>query len=388
MSESLKEFMRLDSDGVFYVGHASALVRINKKLFMFDPVWNHKPYGDYWTFYPSQVDCDEILDKVSGIFVSHIHEDHLCDEILKKADCPIYIMDGRGPSLMSRVPADLLAKPFQWFKVEDDIEAYFVPHSFNSIDSSVFIRSKDYCVYIGSDNFLSKELLLKVAPSVPKVDVAMVPYAFIHWYPSLMSNMTDQEKNAETNRLNEQSLQQARDFMTCFRPRVTIPFGSNLFYASGLDHLLNRLLAKPDDLVEDPLLTGDFILSDGNIYRDRTPETFKEKEFPALENHFYPEINESRISRLKEKLSKAQSIGEPHILIINNIPIDLSIPAMTTAFPSNAFITEFNFNEREFYKWFDGEITFEQALGTRRFSCLRSPNQYNLKVFEFMNNYL
>lgn len=395
----LDKFLMIEDDGVFYIGHASALVRISGYLYLFDPVWDHKPYGDYWTFYPKQVNCDRVIEKITAAFVSHIHEDHVCDSILSKMRNAIYIKDGRL-TLVNRLGKAngyyLFEKPaFKWFPVspKDEVEAYFVPHAFNSIDSSVFIRSKDYCVYVGSDNFLSKELLLKVAGDVPKVDVAMVPYAFVHWYPHLVMSLSEEKREAEIQRLNKQSLDQARDFITALRPKMVIPFGNNLFYSDAQDHFLNRSLAKPEDFYkEHSISTGDFVVKINDncseVFHDDPPRyPFEAKKFPAIEAGF-TEITKERVALLKSKLGKAKPIGEPHLLIVNDLAIDLNKPDLTVVFDPKVPSTEFKFNERELIQWLDGEITFEQAIGTRRFQCYRTPEQYNLKVFEFMNNYL
>ncbi len=395
LPSSLDKFLMIEDDGVFYIGHASALVRINKKLFLFDPVWNHEPYGKYWTFFPKQIDCDKVLDKVSAIFISHIHEDHVCSPIINKVYCPIYIKDGR-PNLKKRIEMAEEVEPFTWYPTDydADVEMYFVPHAFNSIDSSVFIRSKDYCVYVGSDNFLSKELLLKVAGDVPRVDVAMVPYAFVHWYPHLVFSLKEQEREAEVQRLNRQSLDQAHDFVTAFRPRTVVPFGNSLFYSAGQDHFLNRSLVKQSDFKDSiPFDAGDFIikikgLGDEIFYADRHDQ-FERKSFPAVDASFEPDLSPSRWRRIEEKVAKAKAIDQNHYLVINNrIFINLSGLTVSPTAYAGADVTEFYFSERELNQWLDGEITFEQAIGTRRFQCFRSPEKYNLKVFEFMNNYL
>lgn len=389
---SLEKFMMIEDDGVFYVGHASALIRMGGKLFLFDPIWDAKPYGDYWSFFPKQINCDQVLDKLYSIFISHIHEDHLCDEILARTTCPIDVMRGRKPleDRLRAVAGDRVftSQPFRWHKLNNaDVEFYYVPHAFNSIDSSIFIRSKDYCVYVGSDNFLSKELLVKIAQDIPKVDVAMVPYAFIHWYPHLLNNITDEERETETKRLNKQSLDQAREFIDTFRPETVVPFGSNLFYAAGMDHILNRSLAKPEDLTEYPMKTGDFILKGGARHDDKTDEPFDEKEFPTPDYEF--EVDPGRMYKVAMRIEENLPRVMNHTLIVNGVCIDFE--DLTVAYKmvkTGREITAFFFDEPVFKKWLEGTITFEQAIGTRRFTCRREPNKYNLKVFEFMNNFL
>ena len=96
-SKDLSLFLDSDKDGVFYIGHASILVRLNKKKFIFDVIKNINFYNNSWLFFPSQINDKRIFD-VDGVFVSHIHGDHYDPNLLKKIqdkDIPIYILNGR-----------------------------------------------------------------------------------------------------------------------------------------------------------------------------------------------------------------------------------------------------------------------------------------------------
>ena len=94
--KDLTSFLDSENDGVFYLGHASILVRLNKKKFLFDFIHNMNFYKNSWIF-SNQV-LDKRLEKVDGIFVSHIHQDHYDPSLLRKFNklkVPIYILDGR-----------------------------------------------------------------------------------------------------------------------------------------------------------------------------------------------------------------------------------------------------------------------------------------------------
>jgi L-ascorbate metabolism protein UlaG (beta-lactamase superfamily) len=362
----------MKEDGFFYIGHASALVRIGGQPILFDPVWDHKPYGDYWYFSPPQINCDKVTGNHSvAAFVSHIHEDHICERILDKVPLT-HVMDGRPP-LNKRLAEKTSTSyvnypPFKWHTNENwKYEFYFVPHAFNTVDSSVFVRNKEtgYCVYHGNDNFLSEEMLCKVRHDIGPVDVAMVPYAFIHWYPHCMSNMPEAEKQKEVQRLNQQSMDQAYMFCEIFKPRHVIPFGNNLLH---VDAELNIDLAKPTDFVgATQLSAGGFIIG-GKVF-------------------YEPPVEEDPLHTIVHKCIQAQTTVKNHQLVVNGFVIDLETRTARVGAPTKPY-TSFYFKPIEFRKWIAGEITFEQAIGTRQFSCIREPNVYNLEVFEWMNRWL
>jgi hypothetical protein len=173
----LDEFLALPFEGVFLTGHSSAIVRMEGKTLLLDPVWGGRQLygGDYWRFAPEQVDCDEALAVADACVVSHIHEDHLCGPVLKnfKPFAWIDIMAGR-PKFENRLLEWGLAyqryPPSQWFEITPGVECYFVQHPYNDVDSSCFLRSKrtGYVVYHGNDNFLDRAALSFVRRGRPE----------------------------------------------------------------------------------------------------------------------------------------------------------------------------------------------------------------------------
>ena len=59
-STNLTKFLENNDDGVFYVGHASILVRLNKKKYLFDVIKNTNFYNNSWLFFPSQINDKRI----------------------------------------------------------------------------------------------------------------------------------------------------------------------------------------------------------------------------------------------------------------------------------------------------------------------------------------
>jgi hypothetical protein len=403
MTKELETFLASVEDGVFYIGHASALVRVANQLILCDPVWDYRPYGEYWRFFPEQENCNEILDRIDFCVISHKHADHYRPEILKKLDCPIAIMGGRD--WKPDVNKFFEFAPLKWHQ-EDLCEVYFVPHAFNTIDSSVFFRNKEtgYTIYIGSDNFLSVELLYAIREDIDRVDIAMVPYSFVHWWPFLQKNISDDFKYAEICRMNKQSIDQAYDFIKMMRPKIIVPFGNSLFYEAGASHILNRSLANPWNLRgASPMLAGDFILdnhvhhalesSEPRYYLDMLYSSLGEVELPELNLEFaahemlfnYPK----RIMLFAKKINSIEIDVEEHYLIVNGLCIDLGTKSIIMSGESSTTPRHiFNFDRSIFEKWICGEITFEEAIGTRRFEFIREPDKYDVRIFEIMNRWL
>jgi hypothetical protein len=408
---TLSEFIEQKEDGVFYIGHASALARISQKLILFDPYWGHsRPYGDHWCFAPAQINCDEILEKVDACFISHIHADHVCEDVLSKLKCPIFIMEGR-PNLKAKLEAICSStivelEKFKWAKINDQYEVYFVPHEFNAIDSSCFVRSRDFCVYHGNDNFLSLETVRKLMPEIGPVNVAMVPFAFIHWYPHLLTNITKEEREIELERLTEESWGKASIFKAHFDPDVVIPFGANLFYSGGMDHVLNKSLCSPFDITLDALVTGDWAVKkddyfktvfnfcgDGNGLAGRE-KNWNDKVRDEVKRHFvvkknpHVQVRWDHIKRALLKLKAAKFTVPDYSIVVNDLVFNLDdLCVAYDQFPPANYI-RFTIEPEQYLEWLEGRLTLEQVIGTRCFTAERVPNVYNPKVFDFMNLYL
>lgn len=386
--------METKDDGVFYIGHSSALVRLSGKLILCDPVWNHRPYGKFWKFVPEQIDCDSILDKVDACFISHIHEDHLCEPILRKLNCPIYIGENR-PELTSRLlktSLDIFTFPyFKWLHCLPGVQVYFIPHAFNSIDSSFFLRSNNFQVYFGNDNFLDEATCLRVQNDVGPTNVAMVPFAFIHSYPFLLQNLDETERTHEIHRLNWQSLDQAGLFLSIFPVQKLIPFGANLFYDDGADHILNSSLVSPFTFATRAPFAGSWFTEINEKYMgpstDNIWKQFLEDELTKKQDYIVFDIGLNfGLTMINERLKKTAPLSFDHEIAIND---SIIINAKTCGIksmdrpPKDPF-HRFMVDGPILKEWLDGKLTFEQVIGTRRFVYWRYPNEYNQPAWEWI----
>jgi L-ascorbate metabolism protein UlaG (beta-lactamase superfamily) len=249
--DSLDAFFASTDDGLLYVGHASILVRLTGKTFLFDPVGS--PYHDCWVFFPGQV-MDPRLLAVDAVIVSHCHQDHFDTELLKlfPDGTPIYIVAGRPMfSQMCReagldiieLPADVLTA------MGDGVEVYAILHETNGVDSSMVIRNANFSVYHGNDNYVSARTLTRLKQAVGRVDVGCVPFAYIHWYPFLLDGVEAEWRTCEAGRLMEQYLEKGVEQAEILDAQVVIPFGSNLVYYDDADSVMNRAVLSPLDFV-------------------------------------------------------------------------------------------------------------------------------------------
>lgn len=177
---NLNNFLNAEDDGLFYTGHASFIVRLSGKNYIFDYVDNNKPYGDLWVFFP-ELTKNIPWSKINGVFISHVHQDHYDPVLLKTVDCPIYIIGGRPPfeQVLSKNSIKFnVIPPNQKFELEANIFVYGVLHHNNGIDASLYIGNTNFSVYHGNDNYTDNSTLSNIEKTFGGVHVACVPYAY------------------------------------------------------------------------------------------------------------------------------------------------------------------------------------------------------------------
>ena len=253
-SKNLSDFLKFNHDGVFYIGHAAILVRLSNKKYIFDAIEQSDFYNNSWCFFPSQMMDKRLLD-IDGAFVSHIHQDHYDPTFLKKLqknDVPIYILRGRPNfnRLLKKEKIKFTLIPNKKkFYINKDVWIYGSLHEYNDIDSSMVISNNNLSIYHGNDNFITEKSLVPLKNSVGNIDVGCIPFAFIHYYPYLLDSISKQQMVKEGNRLENQFMDYGIMQSKILKPKIIIPFGSNLFHSDNPNSYMNKAVATPVDFV-------------------------------------------------------------------------------------------------------------------------------------------
>ena len=424
----LSSFLDSDKDGVFYIGHASILVRLNNKKFIFDVIKNTNFYNRSWLFFPSQVNDKRIFD-VDGVFVSHIHGDHYDPDLLKqiqRKNIPIYILDGRpgfNRDFKSKKINVIKIPVNKKFYIDKNIWVNGCLHEYNDIDSSLIISNDNLSVYHGNDNFITEKTLVPFKKEVGKVDVACIPFAFIHFYPYLLKSLEKKANRKEAKRLESQFMNYGIKQAKILKPDLIIPFGSNLFHLDNPKCPMNKGVSTPVDFVNyakkfhhslrnnyKTMLSGAYCLKEDKNLSCHFEKISSKKFNKSLENFTLKKIkliDHKKIIRkikikkldlrfIKNKISKNKIKINHKILVSNESQKDNKV--CIDIKNNNVFLYNkdklplnshyFIVQDNEFNQWIKRKITFEEVLGTRRFTYERYPNTYNVKVNSIYTNFL
>jgi len=428
--DSLDAFFDSTDDGVLYVGHASILVRLSGKTFLFDPVGYSSPYFDCWMFFPQQV-MDPRLLEVDAVVVSHAHQDHFDTQFLKlfPASTPIYIVEGRpifsqmcaaAGIQVTELPAGKLTA------IGDGVEIYAILHETNGIDASMVIRNGNLSVYHGNDNYVSPQTLARLKRAVGKVDVGCVPFAYIHWYPFLLERVDPDWRDREARRLMDRYLDIGIEQAEILDAEVVIPFGANLVYYDDATSVMNRAALSPLDFVAyahakparnaeryRPMFAGDLVMkpnADGPLTitcKPRDQTSFLAEMQAALQ------ANDSRpvdlpaeavaaavpadFAWLEARLRHHALAAYDHTIRVEGpgptpVKIEIDLKAQRAAVVQDwgrgAPYHHFRVEAEPLALWLQQKVTLEGIIGMRRFRLERVPERYDPEILAVINGAL
>ncbi|APR35210.1 MBL fold metallo-hydrolase [Paraburkholderia sp. SOS3] len=434
-STRLEEFYSSKSDGVFYLSHASILVRLNQRTFLFDPVLAKPPHLGSWLFYP-EMQMDKRLLEVDAVFVSHQHQDHYDVDFLRMLPphTPVYIVSGR-PQFAEMLGKERIAYTElvadRVTELFDGVSCLGINHEYNGIDAAIAISNGKFTVYHGNDCFVSNEKLEIIKRIYPKIDVACIPFAYVHWYPFLLDGVDEAWKKKETDRLVCEYLEYGLRQIEFLRPEVAIPFGANMFYADDVDSEHNKAVMSPFDFKEYaekkdfafkdnilPLFSGDTVLFeeagerrrldvhwnrmtrddlmrgfDAYLSRVRVEGTgFDAQAFEALT---YDQIKD--IGFIADRLKDTGDRMGHKIYISNSdnpawgvVEVDISSHAVERKSEIDETLPyhHFKLTDLAYKAYFSQQYTFNEIVASSRFKLSRKPNEYHLEVLRIVNNVL
>jgi len=428
MQNSLKNFLSSQEDGSFFVGHASVLARIDKKLIMFDFVRNINFFLNSWFFFPKLEWTKEIIKKLDYIFISHSHDDHFDPVLLKKIPKNIKIFlpakrVGFENFLKNhKIKNIFMINPNKIQKIDPTISAMAIPSDHNDIDSSYFIKGKKFSLYHGNDNFLSPHLIKKAVSKFGPANHAYIPFAYVWWYPFCLTSISSKRRKNEGKRLSNKNMIIGEGISRALKPDVVIPFAANMVYYDPAS-VINKETAntfdfktfcrKKKSIISNKvqnLFPGDYVLKNKlknqifskkinkKIFFEKLKNFLKKAKniYNADNKKFKIENNLKKLKTYQKKLSKLKKIKLNRNLYVrtNNhlskiIKIDpwkRNISLVNKIEKKNSYI--FTFDPIPLKAWLEKKVSFEDVLNSQRFTLERYPEEFRQDIWKYIRNYL
>ena len=116
-------------DFICWLGHASFLVQLNQKRFLFDPVFGNVPF--YKRQFPTPYSV-EVLGKIDYVFISHVHYDHFDKPSIKAllSHSPEFIVPLGMERYLKKIDKNVKVHSLDWydsFEISSTLKLSFVP---------------------------------------------------------------------------------------------------------------------------------------------------------------------------------------------------------------------------------------------------------------------
>ncbi len=235
---------------VTMVSHASVLIDDDPIVLLTDPWFMGEVFNESWSLLSTPALTPTTLQGVTHIWISHEHPDHLHFPTLKaipaEQKATITVLYQRHFS--SRVFEALISLGFRqvielplgrWLDLGGDVSIMCC--SVGTIDSLLAVRSASGTVLNVNDCVISPWVARTVARNIGAVDVLLPQFSIASW----AGNPGDSKIAAA-----DEVLRRARLYIQTFKPKVTIPFASFVYFSHDENRYMNAWINTPDRVCE------------------------------------------------------------------------------------------------------------------------------------------
>jgi hypothetical protein len=228
------------------VSHASVLIEAGPIVLLTDPWFMGEVFNESWALLCAPALTPTTLQGVTHIWISHEHPDHLHFPTLKaipaEQRATITVLYQRHFS--SRVFEVLTSLGFyqaielplgRWLELGGNVS--IMCGSVGTIDSFLAVRSASSTVLNVNDCVMSPWATRTAARSIGAVDVLLTQFSIAGW----VGNPGDTEIAT-----SDEVLSRAQLYIRSFKPRVTIPFASFVYFSHDENRHMNAWINTPD----------------------------------------------------------------------------------------------------------------------------------------------
>ncbi len=248
-------------------GGATAVVEHNGKRILFDPWLDDGIFHGSWFHFPPTVLGVNDIGHVDYVYISHIHEDHCSAGTLRhiNKDAEVLLMN-RTPNLVQNYLKNNnlnfkkihLISPRSPLEIEpgliiDMVEPNPEDEMTKLIDSSIVIKWNGFTIYNANDCQPHANGIEYIQDNYGKLDLALLPYSGGSGYPSCYTNLSEEEKIAEKERIIQIRIKSFIDVVTELNPKNVLPF-ADAWCVGGSRSNLNKFVAHSScrGIVEEP----------------------------------------------------------------------------------------------------------------------------------------
>jgi UDP-MurNAc hydroxylase len=254
---------------ILNLGGATAVLEHRDRRMLFDPWLDDGIFHGSWFHWPPAAATVETLGRVDYVYISHIHEDHCSAGTIQylNRDAEVIIMDRKPNFVLSFLKSHgfdfrrvHLVPPRKGMQIAPDIHVDMIeadPANEMSylIDSQLVVRWDGTTVFNANDCQPHESGLSYLKMHYPDIDLALLPYSGGSGYPGCYSNLSNEQKTAECDRILAARVAAFVSAAGAIGARWVMPFADQYVVGGSRRHL-NRFVshAASAGVVRDPML--------------------------------------------------------------------------------------------------------------------------------------
>ena len=329
-----------------FINHACMMIEDEKHAILVDPWFTGKVFNDSWSLL-RDTDLSLInFDKLSHIFISHEHPDHLHWATLKKiqeySNKQIFVVSIKreNKNIKEAVQkigfkhAELLAG--RRTKITDRLWVSQFP---TGHDSAFVFEADDKVILNQNDCKLSREQCFLIKQKYKKIDLWLMQFGLAGYYAN--SNDKQGLKDAKQKHIN--LINTYYDF---FKPSCFVPFASYVYFCKKYNYFLNEWQVTPAEISERCVMPTQFV-----FYGDEI----------LYEN--YESKNDENIIKWSDTYDSKKEILAPKK--IDNVEI-------IKAFKNFTFGNDYSVPEKFYIELFDNDKIFLCDLKNKNYNFIHT----------------
>ncbi|HET9529987.1 MAG TPA: MBL fold metallo-hydrolase [Blastocatellia bacterium] len=235
---------------VTMISHASVLIEDGPVALLADPWFMGEVFNESWSLLCPPALTPDALQGVTHIWISHEHPDHLHFPTLKsipaeqKATITLLYQrhfSTRVYEALSRLGfGQVIELPLnRWFDLGGDVAVMCC--SVGTVDSLLAVRTATGTVLNVNDCVIGPGAARVAARRIGPVDILLTQFSIANW-----AGNPDQTEVAAP----DQVLNRARLYIDSFKPKVTIPFASFVYFSHDENRHMNGWINTPARVIE------------------------------------------------------------------------------------------------------------------------------------------
>tara|TARA_Y100000004_G_scaffold45659_1_gene50112 strand:+ start:1893 stop:3110 length:1218 start_codon:yes stop_codon:yes gene_type:complete len=233
-----------------FINHACIAFENDEELILTDPWFMGDVFNNSWSLLENTNLENLNLEKLTTIFYTHEHPDHLSWETLKsireKVSQEIMIVYKRrdNKNILNRCRE----LGFEFAEIDPNVETelrdnFTVGLFPQGKDSALVYRVNDKVILNQNDCHLDYNNIQVIKSIYPKIDVWLMQFGLAGYY-------ANRDDLAGLNVARETHLKMIEEYYSFFQPNIFVPFASFVYFCKKYNSFLNDVQLTPDDVYD------------------------------------------------------------------------------------------------------------------------------------------